>query len=67
LHTRGANHLAIRRLFRHVVQQRRLAHTCLTAHHDRPAFTGTHGLDNPVEYATLCVTSNQLHRLSHDK
>jgi hypothetical protein len=67
LHTRGANHLAIRCLLSHVVQQRRLAHTGVAGHHDRPAFTGTHSLGKPIEYATLCVTANQLYRLSHAK
>jgi hypothetical protein len=65
LHTGGANYLAIRRLPSHVVQQGRLAHTGFVAHHHRPAFTNTHGLDKPVECTTLCVTANQLHRLSH--
>jgi hypothetical protein len=67
LHTRGANYLAIRRLISHVVQQRRLAHTGFAAHHDRPALTGTRSLEKPVEFTTLCVTANQLHRLSHAK
>jgi hypothetical protein len=57
LDTRGAYHPASRRVPGQVVQQRRLAHPRLATHHQRPAFAGAHGLDQPVEHGAFAAPS----------
>src|SRR6516225_1204956 len=50
LNARRPRHPASRGLPGQVVQQRRLAHTRLTAHDQDPALTGPHGTDGLAEY-----------------
>ncbi len=53
LHARHPQHPAPGRLPGQVLQQRRLAHPRLAVHHQHPALTGTHRLDQPVQHAAL--------------
>ena|SRR5205809_6883800 len=47
-----------------VVQQRRLAHTWLTAHHQDPALTHANSLDEPIEYVAFAALARQPCRAS---
>jgi hypothetical protein len=58
LHSRGPNHRQIRPV-NHVVQQRRLAHPGLTAHHQRPAAARSHILHQALERLKLPLASHQ--------
>ena len=42
-----------------VVEQHRLAHPGLAAHHQRPALAGAHIGDEPVKYAALAEPARQ--------
>ena len=59
LHTRSAQHLEPRRPLDHVVQQRRLAHTRLTADYQNLAPARLHNLDQPVERLGLVAPALQ--------
>jgi hypothetical protein len=43
-----------------VVQQRRLAHARLPAHHQRPALTSTHSVEEPVQQVAFAAPAPQL-------
>jgi hypothetical protein len=66
LHTRSTGHTAARRLLDQVVQQRRLAHARLAAHHQRPALTRANSFDQPVEHVPFAAPALEPCRASSD-
>src|ERR1700693_1486141 len=44
----------------HIIQQGRLTHTGFPTHHQRPALTGAHSVDQPVERLALASPAPQL-------
>jgi hypothetical protein len=62
LDTSGPLDTAARRAPAQVVQQRRLAHTRLAMHHQRPALAGADSLHQPVKHPALGVAAGQLCR-----
>ena len=64
LDTCGMRHPAARRLLDQVVQQRRLAHARLPAHHQGPALTGASSIQELVEHAAFAAPVPQLRRRS---
>jgi hypothetical protein len=55
-------HPASARPVRQVVQQHRLAHARIAAHHQHPALTGPDRVDQPVEHVTFAVPVGQPRR-----
>jgi hypothetical protein len=55
LHTGGTLHTAARRSIDQVVQQRRLAHARIAAHHQHPTLAGASSFDEPVEHVALAA------------
>jgi hypothetical protein len=45
-----------------VIQQRGLSYARFTVYHERPAFTGSHGLNQFVEHSALGTAIGQLRR-----
>jgi hypothetical protein len=61
LHPHGPNHPQTRRI-NDAVQQRRLAHPGLTAHHQRPALARSQILDQALKRLKLPLASQQRRR-----
>ncbi len=66
LDTRGTRHTEARRVFDQVVQQHRLAHARLAAHHQRQALTRANSFGQPVEDVALAAAVRQLRRATTD-
>jgi hypothetical protein len=51
------------RPFGQVIQQHRLAHAGIAAHHQHPALTGADRVNQPVEHVAFAVPVGQPHRV----
>src|SRR5262249_32144410 len=59
LHAGGAYHPKRRRLLDEVLQKRRLANAGLATQHERSAFAGADGLNEPVEHVAFVAPARQ--------
>jgi hypothetical protein len=59
LDTHSTRHPAARGVLHQVVQQRRLAHARVTAHHQGPALTGANRVEEPVQHVAFAAPTRQ--------
>jgi hypothetical protein len=63
LNAGGPRYPASARPFGQIIQQHRLAHARIAAHHQHPALTRPDRVNQPVEHAAFAVPVGQPHRI----